>query len=263
MRTLTLLLAATLVATACSGSFGFGGSGETEVATKPELTAAPATTAPATTQPPTPEAPPTLEEPTATPTLPADPTPEPTPTPGGFSDFEDVVEDDPDEPDVPATYDEFVVVTDDTGSIQVEVPAEWDEIDGRPYTDEQGRSLADVRVAPDLDGFLDTWDVPGAIITASQDVAQTENEETLLNETVGPFSEVCAYEGRQPYDDGLYTGSFDVFNECGGTETSYVIVGAVPDSRAYVIRVQVQVVSERDLDALERIIETFVITGDV
>ena len=162
-----------------------------------------------------------------------------------------------------APYESYVTITDDTGAIQVDVPAEWTEVDGRPYTDEQGRQLFDVRIAPDLQGFLNTWDVPGLIITASREVAQTENEETLLDETVDAFSGACTYLGREPYDDGLYTGQVDIFDACGGTPTGYLILGAVPDSRAFVIRVQVQVVGERDLDALATALNSFLIVGDV
>ncbi|WP_370323706.1 hypothetical protein [Euzebya sp.] len=161
------------------------------------------------------------------------------------------------------SYASYTTITDDTGAIQVEVPAEWNQVDGRPFTDEQGRQLFDVRAAPDLEGFTNTWDVPGLIVTASTEVAQSENEVTLLDELVGPFSGVCTYLGRQPYDDGLYTGQADVFENCGGTETGYLILGAVPNTRAFVIRVQVQVVAERDVEALGRALASFVITGDV
>ena len=162
-----------------------------------------------------------------------------------------------------ATYDSYTVITDDAGTIEVEVPTEWGEVDGRPFTDDAGRQLFDVRTAPDLQGFNDTWDVPGIIITASSDVAQTANEVTLLDELVEGVSNQCTYLGREPYDDGLYTGQIDIYDVCGGTETGYVVIGAVPDTRAFVIRVQVQVTEERDLEALARAIESFRVIGDV
>lgn len=162
-----------------------------------------------------------------------------------------------------ATYDSYTTITDDTGAIQLEVPTEWTDIDGRPYNDDQGRQLFDVRASTDLQGFNDTWDVPGVIVTASREVAQTENEVTLLDEVLGPLSGVCTYLGREPYDDGLYVGQFDVYDVCGGTQTGYIVLGAVPSSRAFVIRVQVQVVEERDIEALGRALNSFVIVGDV
>ncbi len=39
-----------------------------------------------------------------------------------------------------ATYEEYTVITDDTGAMQVEIPIEWSDVDGAPYTDDEGRS---------------------------------------------------------------------------------------------------------------------------
>jgi hypothetical protein len=56
----------------------------------------------------------------------------------------------------------------------------------------------------------------------------------------------------------LYTGQYDLFTNCGGEGVTYVIVGAVNASRTSVIGVQVQVVENRDLEALDRILASFV-----
>ncbi len=160
-------------------------------------------------------------------------------------------------------YDSYSVITDDTGAIEVEVPTVWADVDGLPYNDADGRQLFDVRAAEDLEAFSGTWDVPGVIVTASREVAQSQDEVTLLDELVDPLSGACTYLGRQPYDDGLYTGQTDVYDGCGGTQTGYIVVGAVPASRAFVVRVQVQVVDERDLEALQHALDSFIITGDV
>ena len=79
------------------------------------------------------------------------------------------------------TYAEYTVISDDTGSIQVEIPIEWSDVDGAPYTDEEGRAITDVRAASDLTGFLETWGTPGMIFSASSDWAETTSEEALLD----------------------------------------------------------------------------------
>lgn len=277
-RWIAALLAAALLLTAC------GGGDDADVADTsdtPTATEADAPDEPTTAEEPTegddgvkdvptiepaaPTAPPAPPAPTAepAPTTPPAPAAPSTPPPGQADAMDDLGGAMGGADDSQPPYSSYVTITDDTGAIQVDVPAEWGEVDGRPYTDEQGRQLFDVRIAPDLEGFLNTWDVPGLIITASREVAQTENEITLLDETVDAFSGVCTYLGREEYDDGLYTGHADVFDACGGTPTGYIILGAVPDSRAFVIRVQVQVVGERDLDALATALNSFLIVGDV
>ena len=266
------LLLLALVATAC----GDDGGSPIATDTTPEATEA-------TDPPPAPEPPPPAPEPAPPAPEPPPPAPEPTeeetpistlpPPPadepggadtGGFGDIGDVMGDDTSVPDDQAAYTEYTVITDDTGAIALEVPVEWAaQVDGRPFTDDQGRQLFDVRAAPDLEQFATTWTTPGVIVTASREVAQTENEVTLLDELVAPLSSQCNYLGRQPYSDPLYDGQVDVYELCGGIDVAYVVVGAVPDSRAFVIRVQVQVTAERDLEALGRVLQTFQIVGDV
>ncbi|MEE8601748.1 hypothetical protein [Euzebya tangerina] len=279
LRLLGLLLILALVAAACGG----GDEGEaTEAAESTEGAAAteePAATEDAPAAETAAEATPAEEAGTPTPTPTPTPKPEettepPAPTAEPIEEVptEAAPADDPKpEEDVAeamdvggeTSYDSYTVITDDAGTIEVEVPTEWDEVDGRPFTDDAGRQLFDVRTAPDLEGFLTTWEIPGIIITASSDVAQSANEITLLDELVEPLSAQCTYLGREPYDDGLYTGQADIYDLCGGTETGYVVIGAVPNTRAFVIRVEVQVTAERDLEALGRAIETFRVIGDV
>jgi serine protease Do len=70
-------------------------------------------------------------------------------------------------------------------------------------------------------------------------------------------SGACTSEGREPYDDGLYAGEFEVWADCGGTSTLLVTVAAAPPDDRFLIRVAAQVVEDRDLDALDRIIASF------
>lgn len=161
------------------------------------------------------------------------------------------------------TYAEYTTITDETGAIEVDVPAEWSDVDGAPYVGDDGLRRIDVRAAPDLASFADTWDTPGMIFTGSSEVAEVSNETALLDELQEPLSGQCTYDGRQPYEDPLYTGFYDVYSDCGGVGATYVVIGAAPPERDFVIRVQVQANSDRDFDALDRIIDTFQVTGEV
>jgi serine protease Do len=158
---------------------------------------------------------------------------------------------------------EYTSVTDDTGALQVEVPTQWSDVDGAPTTDSAGRYVADVRAAPDLVGLQERWDTPGVIFSASSAIAQQANETTLLDELQANLSSQCTYDGRQPYEDPLYSGQYDLYTDCGGVGATFVVVGAVPEDRAYVIRVAIQANADRDFEALDRILNTFVVTGEV
>ncbi|HKY47210.1 MAG TPA: S1C family serine protease, partial [Acidimicrobiia bacterium] len=161
------------------------------------------------------------------------------------------------------TYSEYMVIEDDTGSMQVEVPVEWSDVDGAPYTDEEGRAVTDVRASSDLVGFLETWGTPGMIFSASSDWAETRSEEELLDFYLESLESVCIYEGRSPYEDPAYTGFYDFYSECADTAATYVIVAARPPEGNFLILVQVQANEDRDFDALDRILASFFVSGEV
>ena len=160
-------------------------------------------------------------------------------------------------------YTDYTVIEDDTGSMQVEVPIEWSDVDGAPYTDEEGRAVTDVRAASDLAGFLETWGTPGMIFSASSDWAETTSEEELLDFYLESLQSACTYEGRSPYEDPAYTGFYDFYSECADTQATYVIVAARPPEGNFLILVQVQANEDRDFDALDHILASFFVSGDV
>ena len=176
--------------------------------------------------------------------------------------FADELEEDATVEETTGTY-EYALITDDTGSIQVEVPVTWTDEDGAPFTDEEGRAVTDVRAAPDLVAFQETWETPGMIFSASSAWAETTTEEALLERFVESFSDDCTYDGRSPYEDPAYTGFYDLFIECGGTGATYVVVAARPPEGNFLILVQVQANEDRDFEALDRILASFYVAGDV
>lgn len=162
-----------------------------------------------------------------------------------------------------AAYSGYVVIADDTGAVSVEVPVEWSDVDGAPYTDDAGNQIVDVRASSSLQAFTTGWDTPGMILSASSDLAVTMNEEAVLDEFVGGLSGDCTYAGRDVYSDPAYEGLYDIYTDCGGVGATYVIVAAVPPDRAYLIVVQIQANSDRDFEALDHILNTFVASGAV
>jgi serine protease Do len=155
-----------------------------------------------------------------------------------------------------AGYTSYVSISDDTGSLTVEVPAEWRDIDGSLWTAEGEQFGWQITAATSIDGFNNTWTTPGMFFGASIDLV-TYSEAELLD--IFDYSDSCGYGGREPYEDPLYSGAYDLWTNCGGTDTLFVVVAATPESRAYIILVAVQVVTEADLAALDQILNTFVV----
>ena len=155
----------------------------------------------------------------------------------------------------------FVSLEDDTGQLTVEAPEEWSDVDGRTST--LGTlTLPDIRASTDLEQYNSTFDVPGFQFTATAD-STTGDVDAVLDEYAVRFSESCDRLDRQPYDDPLYTGVSQVFENCGGTPNGFVWVVVEPKDTSdgfYIASVGVQIVTDADIDALGQILDTFVVT---
>lgn len=152
------------------------------------------------------------------------------------------------------SYSEFVSISDDTGTLTMDVPVEWSDINGSAWTQDDEEIGPGLSASPDLDGFSNTWEVPGAFFGVSEQITMTV-EEYLDSLT---FNESCTYDSRSEYADGVYTGFYDLWIDCGDAGSSFVVIAARPEDGSYMALVQVQVVGDADLDAVDRIMNTFI-----
>jgi serine protease Do len=150
--------------------------------------------------------------------------------------------------DAPYSY---TTVTDDQGLITVSIPTAWADVNGEPNPN-FGPSIW---ASPDLQGWNDTWDVPGIIVESAPDRSASEID-ALLQER--DLSGVCENVGTEPYDDGLYGGTLQIWGSCGGTDTFYIVLAAAPFDADYLVRVEVQAVAPRDLEAADEALATFI-----
>jgi len=160
-------------------------------------------------------------------------------------------------------YASYVSISDDEGSIVTDVPAEWSDVDGGSFTDEAGNLLYDVSAAPDLEGFWGSWDVPGVSVTASSDLGLYETEESVLNNLQDGYLGSCEYGGREVYADPIFLGFYDTYLDCGGVGTTMVVLAAAPDDFSYLVLVEFLAVTDRDFEALDVVLNTFNVVGDV
>ena len=149
-----------------------------------------------------------------------------------------------------APYD-YVTVEDDQGLISVSIPTAWSDVNGEPNPN-FGPSIW---ASPDIQGYLDTWDVPGIIVESAPDRGADEIDDLLLERD---FSNVCDDFGSEPYEDPLYFGTLQIYGNCGGTDTYYVVLAAAPFDADYLVRVEIQAVEPRDLEAADQALATFI-----
>ena len=164
--------------------------------------------------------------------------------------------------DAPATYTEFVGIYDDSQAVYVEVPVEWADVDGSNWIDDSDGSTlgSSIIASTDIAGFSSTYTTPGVQILAGTVFGNSTMGELA---DIMDFSDACTYDGRFDYDDGFYTGVYDQYSNCDGQGSVIIVLAAEPAEQHYSVIVLVQVVSDADLDALDHILDTFIVVGDL
>ena len=166
-------------------------------------------------------------------------------------EFDDVVADTPaGESSGFGTYSGYSVVYDDSGNVSVSVPNEWSDVDGS-YNDATGGPS--VWAAPDLGSFSSSFDVPGVRVDVSLDGSLTPEQAAFEVD----YSSFCTDAGADSYDDGYYVGVLQIWGDCGDSQSAVIIVGATDINNSFTVRVEVQAVSDADLEALDEIFNSF------
>lgn len=145
-------------------------------------------------------------------------------------------------------------IADDTGNIEVSVPAEWTDVLGEPGPTEN-RLIASTDQAAFLNGFdvpgmfIEAVDTPGGNGAAAYPLAL---ETIITNYTAGG----CTLVSEEPYSDIAYTGSEALLTCVPGFETR-VIAGT--DSSEERIFVVAMVLVAGDTTTRDLIANTFII----
>lgn len=165
---------------------------------------------------------------------------------------------------------EYSKVQDDTGTIELEVPATWSDVNGSVWESDWGGltfSAPSIYAAPNLTDY-DNFQGPGVFFAASDRLGEIGGFLELLDGTRGWFKSDCTYDSLNDYGEGdfydpLYEGKFDLWKNCGGTDTAVLMLAARPKDNptAYLILVEVNILSDADLQALFHILSTFQVIG--
>ena len=157
------------------------------------------------------------------------------------------------------SYSEYVSITDDFGSIIVEVPADWAEVDGSPWVDNGDVIGAGIVASANKERFFSVWDEPGLFFGASDDLAALGGYVQMLDIIRQDFLGPCELDGRYEYEGTMHRGKYDLFADCGGSDSLFLVLTAVPiqDPTEFLVLLEVQIVTDADLEAVDRILESF------
>ena len=152
-------------------------------------------------------------------------------------------------------YDSYEFIADDTGSVGVEVPAEWSDRNGIP--DAGFEDAPSIWAAPDLEMLVETWLVPGVQLDVRFDLGPEDQDEIL---DIWDLSTACNGQGRENFEttDGAFSGRWEFWEDCGGGLASVITLAASPPDGSFLVRMFFQATEVRDLEAADRAIGTFV-----
>lgn len=155
------------------------------------------------------------------------------------------------------TYSEYTAVTDRTGILSVEVPNAWDDVESTDWI--QGDETVGIRLvaATSLEDLYASWGFPGLIFGFSRALVADYTPADLLDNL--QYNNDCTYDGRSEVPEGFFTGAYDIWKECKGEENGAVIMSVVPEDNEYILLLEIYLAGDADFDALDRILDTFVV----
>jgi serine protease Do len=169
----------------------------------------------------------------------------------------------------PAASD-FVTVKDDTGAMEVSVPAAWKEVDGSVF--ELGTAkikFASIKAAPSISDF-GSFAAPGTWVLASSQLAQLGGYIQVLDIWKDGFVATgCQYGSRTDYSDDKYEGKYDFFTNCKNTGNAFMVlvVRPIQNQTAYLVTVIINSPSSESADTANKgakaILDSFNVIGDL
>jgi predicted secreted protein len=157
--------------------------------------------------------------------------------------------------DLPAAeaYEEYVLVEDDTEQVEVEIPEDWNDVDTRLAVRDD-REVPGIWASTDLDALTEGYVEPGVQV----DLRTATSPERLfeLLDADNATEATCTGPEDFDYDDGLYRGTAELWTDCGeaGAALLELVVGRAGNQY---VTVEIQMLSEADVDAALRALETF------
>lgn len=150
----------------------------------------------------------------------------------------------------------YEYVYDETDTIVVAVPTAFTDRAGGEWTQGEGPAVS---ASPDLDGFWDSFTVPGVFVGASRKFYnELGSAEAFLAERDG-WAENCADVDTGPYTDAVYEGEYELWFGCGDGGEAILLELAVQPIEApdHIVFVIVQESSAADEGLITAILDSF------
>lgn len=155
----------------------------------------------------------------------------------------------------------YISCYDDTGSIVMDVPDYWIDVNGGEWEfDGEIIGLA-ISAAPNLADFNGYFEAEGVFFGASDTFARIGGYVEFLDYYTDIYNDDCDLLGRYDYNDGVYRGKYDQYENCGGRGgyDTYVLSAVdIDDQYAMIVLVMIQVMPG-DYTTVDQIWNTFLV----
>jgi hypothetical protein len=185
-------------------------------------------------------------------------TPEPTNT--GFAGIGDdpvpLETGDPVVPTDPAT-EGFTSLTDDYGVLSIQVPAAWTDVNGEPFSTDEGQEWASIVASTDIDTYFTNYAVSGMDFAGSPvpDGLTPDQLVSFLDVVSNYFLSDCDVIAQgEAYDDGYYVGYQSAFENCGGIASEGFAIVAVDNASTHVVFLRAQIAEADDPEAIYNVL---------
>lgn len=157
----------------------------------------------------------------------------------------------------------YVTVQDDEGAIQVDIPADWAQVDGAKWLDGNVTLGAAITASSDLEAFNYGYYQPGLFYAASDEIAKLGGYVQLLDVYRDIYSQDCELIGRYDYGDSAFEGKYDLYSSCLGEQNTLFVLSSRPinNPSSMLLVLVVNMITDSDFDALDQILATFDVVG--
>lgn len=159
----------------------------------------------------------------------------------------------------------YVTVQDDSGTIQVDIPAEWTQVDGQQWIDGETVLGPSITASADLEAFTYDYFQPGIFFAASSEIAKLGGYVQILDVYRESYRQDCELTGRYDYADSAFEGKYDLFTNCLGNQNALVVLSARPinDPTSMIVILIANMITDADFTALDQIFATFNVVGNL
>ena len=155
------------------------------------------------------------------------------------------------EPTTPDTRT-YVPITDDTGTISLDIPSDWEDLGTGPWTQDGEDIGPSVNAAEDIDAWVAGWDTPGLFVGVTDRIGFTG--------AFGDFSADCLADRGENITVGGAGGSAQWWWSCGDGGSSF-FVGVVELDGGRIALIQILDYPNELPGVVARVLETLVFSG--